>query len=221
MSARAVVADVLVLGLIVAGIVGLILRPAREPAALADEGPALEVRLRWVEETGGCQVYADGFCVGLADRAGLGLLEKRARAAAVRGVPRARISIEPRVPRDLLAATQAALERAGILSVSRAAAASSSAPARRPEEQRLPIMVTLMWNANTRLSKVYVGQMYVGIAGMGGLKAAESRIREIKATGTDSLELDPSPGLPADVLEQALEAVQRAGFSDLVIWTGR
>ncbi|MCI0340052.1 MAG: hypothetical protein L0216_02680, partial [Planctomycetales bacterium] len=180
MSARVLVADLLVLTLIVFGIAGLILRPGHAPAAGADEGPALEVRLRWVAETGACQVYASDFCVGLADKSGLALLEKRARAAAARGVARARISLGPRVPPGSVAATEATLERAGIPSVSRAA--DTTAPMRTrtpPEWSQLPIRVTLMWNAHTRQAKVYVGQSYMGLADEGGLKAAEKRVGEI------------------------------------------
>ncbi|MCI0342172.1 MAG: biopolymer transporter ExbD [Planctomycetales bacterium] len=83
------------------------------------------------------------------------------------------------------------------------------------EEQKLPIRVTLMWNAHTRQAKVYVGQQYMGIADKGGLKAAESRVREIKTTGTEKAEIDAEPKMPFKYVVETLNALIRTRVKEI------
>ncbi len=83
------------------------------------------------------------------------------------------------------------------------------------EEQKLPIRVTLMWNAHTRQAKVYVGQQYMGIADKGGLRAAENRVREIKTTGTEKAEIDAETKMPYRYVLETLNALIRTRIKEI------
>ncbi len=84
-----------------------------------------------------------------------------------------------------------------------------------PEYEKLPIRLTLLWNAHTRQAKVYVGQQYMGIADRGGLGAAERRVQEIRTTGTDKAEIDAQPVIPFRYISDALNTLIRSRVKEI------
>ncbi|MCI0342170.1 MAG: biopolymer transporter ExbD [Planctomycetales bacterium] len=82
-------------------------------------------------------------------------------------------------------------------------------------EEKLPIRVTLHWNPHTRQAKVYVGQQYMGIADRGGIAAAETRVREIRTTGTEKAEIDAQPVLPFRYVSDTLNALIRSRVKEI------
>ena len=83
------------------------------------------------------------------------------------------------------------------------------------EEQKLPIRVSLYWNDKTRQCKVYVGMKLSGIADQGGIEAAEKRVKEIKATGTEKSEIDADPKIPYKYVVDCLNMLIRARMKEI------
>ncbi|MHC5020256.1 MAG: ExbD/TolR family protein [Planctomycetota bacterium] len=83
------------------------------------------------------------------------------------------------------------------------------------EEQKLPIRVTLTWNVATRQAKVYVGQSFTGIADQGGLQAAQKKVRQIKATGTEKAEIDADSKIPFRYVVETLNMLITARLKEI------
>lgn len=85
----------------------------------------------------------------------------------------------------------------------------------------LPARVTLMWNAATQQTKVYVGQAFVGILDQGGIEKGVDRCRQILvATPEVPIEIDAQPDLPWEQFVRAYAALRLVGNSPPMLSAG-